>query len=233
MCGSAADIEAGEAALRAAASLADPQAKDGEDLRKSAIKALEREYPELGRRFIALLAKINEARQAVLGANANLPEHCSPLTEPEAILDQHPTSRQIIRENAESKWVFEFNPGVPLDDRAADRDTAMGAERGTLPSNSGNPIRVRRESFRRIEFVPDTSWRRGGRLAEMRIPGLRADEPDFWPGDETRAAASIAMRLERQKIPPAPPVVRVEYIPLDGAPERQHPCPQAEPATAA
>jgi hypothetical protein len=189
---------------------------DAQELGRRASRQLERDYPAIAEKFVALLNAVVNGRLAVMAANAALPAGFGPIADPEAAVRDQPTvGRQIVRDEVVRRWVFPN--GNPLSDEQASRvhpvDSQNGMFRtdGSYSTSNGHP--VQRASFRRIEFYPEVFWRPCSRLADTAFPGLRAGEPDYWrPGDHMTPQAIAAILATGTG--PQSPALAVELVPL-------------------
>ncbi len=206
-------VEAAEAEDRRKAAYDTAIAKRG-----AAAKRLRLEYQKLAVGLRDLVKLIAEADVAVERANAVLPLGSAALEGAEALVRDVPgTPRRVVSEKIENLWVVSGG-SQPAGNQEAIRAQADGT--GTFTYEAGgfrHTVRYERRRFRRIEVVDSLPTRVSDRLAEIRLPGLRADDPDILPGLTWGPSPSTILdaldRLAVEGRAPATeaPAPRVEY----------------------
>lgn len=156
-------------------------------------------YPELVAGLMDLLHRVTYANDAVRAANEDLPADCSRLEQVETtVRDAADLPRKNLREHVVALWAFP-NGREPLSDDLQARVSSTNGHAGHIVSRandwtpSGQP--VVKKKFRCVEYQDAVMGRSGDRLADMKIPALRAQDPDLWtPGEFYRLTHADTQR---------------------------------------
>lgn len=199
--------------------LREVQARDKQERRRAAYdaakaasdeaaKRLAREYPEIGRRFRALLRAVLEAEVAVEAANASLPDGSEPLASPEMMARATGSlPQQVVSERTVSLWCDEAYPTQPYALEMQDKIKVASDGRGTLARTAPGPggttawiegsRRFVKRSFRRREFLPGVLGRYPASLAgAVALPGVFEGDAPFWsPAESYLSKNSVLERL--------------------------------------
>lgn len=164
--------------------------------RDDAAKAIRKEYLAAASKIVALLTKVEDARQLVAAANQQLPQGCDPIPDPETFRSRRPDRGPP---NEETYFVFfdEAGKEVPSNQCYADRDPLHGVpastfhttiwpdnepgSQGVLVKKEGVRVPVTRKQKNRITYPHATSFDLAIPLdRQVRLPGLDYGSPDLW-----------------------------------------------------
>lgn len=180
------------------------------------------QYPELAIGLLRLLHRVTCANEAIARANEDLPSDGHRLMRPEEIVRDAPdVPRKNVRQRAVSLWTF-ADGKAPLSDDQQERVSSNDGRTGSILSgpNDWTPAKsVVKKRFLRTEYLDAISGLGGARLVDMKIPSLKAEDPDYWkPGDIYRPTPADTLRRLEAAIAgagpgkPAERLVKVEYV---------------------
>lgn len=145
-------------------------------------------YPELAAGLLHLLNRVTYANDAIRAANEDLPAGCSRLEQVETtVRDMADLPRTNLSERVVALWAYPDSKQPLSDDlqaRISSRDGHVGhiLPRANEWNHSAHPVVKKR--FRRVEYHDAVMGRSGDRLANLKIPALRAQDLDLWTPDE-------------------------------------------------
>jgi hypothetical protein len=164
---------------------------------EAAAKLLAKEYPELGKRFGALIRTVAEAGAAVQAVNMALPEGAAALDGPEETVRDVPAlPRKELARKRIKRWVYADN-GLPVHELTIPNIAPGVGRTGHFVSGGLGeaPKAVEQRPFDEVEFLPASRPVGGPRLYELNIPSLRPGNPDVWRATGYMADASQVLRI--------------------------------------
>lgn len=156
-------------------------------------------YPELVAGLMHLLHRVTYADDAIRAANEELPAGRARLEPVEAAVRDAPDlPRKNLRERVVVLWAYSDGK-TPLSDDLQARVSSSNGQTGHIvpKANEWAPSghAVVKKRFRRIEYLEPVSGLRAARLADLKIPALRARDPDLWtPGEFYRPTHADTLR---------------------------------------
>lgn len=187
----------------------------------AAAERLAKEYPHVARSLVDLIREVATATEAVEAVNRDLPEGRDRLVDPERRVRDRPSllQKEIKRKRV---WRWCQNEGrVVMSEDATVIPDSLNSSTGTYAFTSGGThkttIPVVKRQFDEVTFHPSEPGKAGRRLAEINLPGLKADDPPFWVAFAPASARDIRQSIEELKAKPPAPTARevaVELIPL-------------------
>lgn len=198
--------------------------EDARKLRDDAAAKLEAEYDKHAIGLLTLLHLVAQADEAVAIANEDRPEGMPNLDRVEAIVrDGEELPRKVIRDQVLSLWAFEDGERPLSPDQQAQVQAHPGARTGMISTGTGlhaGGRSVVKKRFQLVEYQEALSSSRGDRLADMKLPALRARDPNYWtPGEfYGRLKATDTLRRLNEVVSgarawrPSERPVRVEYV---------------------
>ncbi|RUV41402.1 hypothetical protein EOD29_22875 [Mesorhizobium sp. M1A.T.Ca.IN.004.03.1.1] len=202
----------------------------------AAAKELRKAYPDIGKRFVALLQTIAAAQIAVEEANRNLPDGATPLQDPEVVVRAKlGEPEKTISEEPVDVWCYSNARDIqvlPEDEQVELNAKYRGSAQGVISSGSaGGFTTVTRRRLIRRSYVPRTTNVLPARLAAVALPGLKVGDPAFWDApaySDARTVLAILARLADAR--PAPAINAADLIVEYVDPPNAEPIPMAEAA---
>jgi len=157
-------------------------------LRDDAAARLEAEYDKHAIGLLTLLHLVAQADEAVAIANEDRPDGMPNLDRVEAVVRDAPeVPRKILRQRVVSAWAYP-DGDTPLSEELQARVSSANGHTGHIVprSNDWSPSgqAVVKKRFRLVEYQAGISASSGDRLADMKLPALRARDPNYWtPGE--------------------------------------------------
>ncbi|RUW62128.1 hypothetical protein [Mesorhizobium sp. M7A.F.Ca.US.008.03.1.1] len=199
----------------------------------AAAKALTKEYPEIARKFAALIKTVAEAQTAIEQANQSLPDGVPPLLDPEfAVRGKPGEPERTLKSEEVALWCYANASGIQVlpQEKQLELDArSKGSDLGTVSSGSGGGYTsvIRRRLVKR-SYLPASQTERPDSIFTIAMPGLRVGDVPFWQAVPYSDLRSVRANLDKiASMRPAPAVndsnIRIEYT---------DEIPSAEPAMA-
>ncbi|MBZ9927756.1 hypothetical protein FJW04_21910 [Mesorhizobium sp. B2-7-3] len=187
----------------------------------AAAKALAKEYPEIGRKFVTLIKTVIEARTAIEQANQNLPDGVSPLLDPEfAVRGRHGEPERTLKTEEVALWCYANSSGIQVlpPEKQLELDARFkGSDQGTVSSDSsGGHTSVVRRRLTKRSYLPASQTERPDSILTIKMPGLKIGDVPFWQALPYSDLGSVRANLDKiASMRPAPAVndseIRIEY----------------------
>ncbi len=135
----------------------------------------------------ALIRLLEEARQQIELANANLPPDCDGIPDPETeIRDLAALPRQVLSEARKIVWSrTDVYPGKRIDPAKVKNFEDLGGGHGRFPEKTPHGLEVWVPCLGHVEVTQQVALfeqgERGSRLRDIPMPGLRYYEPGYAP----------------------------------------------------